>query len=210
MSSLRTAIAMASLWFVPFTLAAQPAGAGANAAPTVEAIWVESEVEFTYMSFTTYYSCDGLRTKLRWLMKEIGARPDFKVNVTGCVGQGPEAMPRVKIKAALPQEATPELLAKLAEGAAQRELVARATGKPDAVSEPTARFPARPRRIELRDRSGSHVEDGDCDLVEQLRDKAFPQLGAKIVDDQMRCMANTVALGGVRLTIEVLEAVPAQ
>lgn len=210
MSSLRTAIALASFWLVPFTLAAQPAGAGADAAPTVEATWVENEVEFTYMSFTTYYSCDGLRTKLRWLMKEIGARPDFNVNVTGCVGQGPEAMPRVKIRAALPQEATPELMARLAEGAAKRELVARATGKADTVDEPTARFPARARRIELRDRSGSHIEDGDCDLVEQLRDKAFPQLGVKIVDDQMRCMPNTVALGGVRLTIEVLEAVPAQ
>lgn len=208
MSSVRTALALASLWFIPFTLAAEPAGA--DAVPTVEAIWVESEVEFTYMSFTTYYSCDGLRGKLRRLMQEIGARPDYKVKVTGCVGEGPEAMPRVKIKAALPQQVTPELLARLAEGATRRELVARATGKSDPLAEATARFPARSRRIEFRDRVGSHFEDGDCELVEHLRDKVFPQLGAKIVDDQMRCMANTVALGGLRLTIEVLEAVPAQ
>lgn len=208
MSSVRAAVAVATLWLVPFALGAAPTAIGSG--PTVNAVWVESEVEFAHMSFTTYYSCDGLRDKLRRLLREIGARPDFKVHVTGCFDQGPEVMPRVKIKAALPQEATPELLARLAEGASQRELVARATGKSDATAEATAQFPARLRRIEIRDRTGSLIEDGDCDLVEQLRDKAFPKLGVKIVDDQMRCMPNTVALGGVRLTIEVLEAVPAQ
>lgn len=208
MSSVRAAIAVASLWFVPFTLVAAPVGA--DAAPTVNAVWVESEVEFTYWSFTTYYSCDGLRDKLRRVLQEIGARPGFKVNVTGCIDRGPEVMPRVKIKAALPQQATPELLARLAEGASQRELVARATGKPDDTAEPTAQFPARPRRVEFQDRTGSLIEDGDCDLVEHLRDKVFPQLGAKVVEDRMRCAPHTVALGGVRLAIEVLEPVPAQ
>lgn len=208
MSSVRAAIAVASLWVVPFAVGAAPAGT--NAAPTVNAVWVESEVEFPYMSFTTYYSCDGLRDKLRRVLQEIGARPGFKVDVTGCVGQGPEAMPRVRIKAALPQQATPELLARIAEGASKRELLTRATGKADGTAEATAQFPARPRRVEFQDRTGSTIEDGDCELVEQLRDKVFPQLGAKVVEDHMRCLPHTVTLGGVRLAIEVLEAVPAQ
>ena len=111
-------IAMVVLGSPPVALS-QVAGTS-EARPIVEAVWVEREIFVTYMAFTTYYSCDGLRDKVRWVLKELGARPDFKVTTRGCIRlSGPEVTPGVRIEAALPLEATPEVLAELASGASK-------------------------------------------------------------------------------------------
>lgn len=209
MNSMRAGIVSACLCLVSLAGSAQPS-VGADTAPTVNAIWVEQDIEFTYMGFTSYYSCDGLRDKLRWVLQEIGARPGYQVRVTGCMDKGPDLIPRVRITAAMLQEATPELLARLAEDASRRELIARAAGKSAEVNEATAQLPARTRRVEFRDRVGSRIEDGECELVEQLRDKVFVPLGARVVEDQLSCVPKTVMHGDVRLLIEVLEPVPPQ
>jgi len=206
MSSLRVGVALVSLGLGPLAVLAQTTAA--DSPPAVNAIWVEKDIEFTYMAFTTYYSCDGLRDKLRWVLKEIGARPGFKVTVTGCMNTGPDVLPHARIRAAMPQAATPELLAELARDSSQRELVARTTGKSADVNEPTAQFRARTRRIEFTDDPLGRIEAGDCELVEQLRDHVFVPLGAKVVEDRMRCTPKQLNLNGVNLTIEVLEPVP--
>lgn len=185
--------------------------AGAAAGQVVDAIWFEREIFVTYMAFTSYYSCEGLRDKVRWVLKELGARPDFRVTTRGCVRlSGPEEMPGVRIVAALPVEATPEVLAELASGAAKRELEARATGQALAEPEATARFPARPRRIEFRSRMNGPLEDGDCELIEHLRDQLMVPLGARIIEDAVRCLPKQVSLGAVRLTVDVLQPIPEQ
>lgn len=206
MSRLRVGVALVSLGLVPVAGHAQTAAADSQ--PTVNAVWVEKDIEFTYMGFTSYYSCDGLRDKLRWVLKEIGARPGFKVTVGGCISTGPDVLPHARITAAMPRAVTPELLAELAKDASQRELVARSTGKTADVNEPTAQFPARARIIEFKDDPLNHIQAGDCELVEQLRDYVFVPLGAKVVEDRMRCTPKQLNLFGVHLTIEVLEPVP--
>lgn len=180
-------------------------------APAVSAIWVEKDISFTYMGLTSYYSCDGLRDKVRWVLKQLGARPGFKVTARGCAElTGPERMPGVRIVAAMPFEATPELLAQQAEDASRRELAARASGKSAEVAEATAQFQARPRRVEFKSSMMSDgLQDGDCELMEQLRDRAFGTLGVKVVEDQLHCVPRQVTIGSVRLAVEVLEPVPA-
>jgi len=206
MGSLRVGLALISLGLAPLAGLAQTAAA--DNPPVVNAIWVEKEIEFTYMAFTTFYSCDGLRDKVRWVLKEIGARPGFKVTVGGCMNTGPDVLPHVRLKAAMPRAATPELLDELAKEASKRELVARSSGKSADVNEATAQFAARTRRIEFKDDPLSHIEAGDCELVEQLRDHVFVPLGARVVEDRMRCTPKQLNLNGVNLTIEVLEPVP--
>jgi len=194
-------------------LAAQEAVATADAAQTVNAVWVQRELTFTYMPRTSYYSCDGLRDKVSWLLKQLGARPDFKVVSRGCIkAQGAEVFPGVKIVAAFPAEATPELLASLASEASKRELEARVGGKQAPVAEATAQFPARVKRVDLRSSASSSnmLQDGDCELFEQLRDQVFGPLGVKVVADQMHCVPRQISLGAVRLSVEVLEPVPAE
>lgn len=203
-----------ALCALPLLAAAQEAARAPEATAAVKAVWVEHKVNFTYMPLTSYYSCDGLRDKVRWILRELGARPGFTVRSRGCVEvQGPELFPGVEIVAAFPAEATPELLQQLADEASKRQLAARATGKPDPVTEATAQFPARVKRVEFRSGTTtlSDLQDGDCELMEQLvRNDVFGKLGAKVVDAQTHCVPRQVTLGAVRMAVEVLEPVPAQ
>ena len=202
-------IAMVVLGSPPAAMSQEAGTAGAG--PAVDAVWMEREVLVTYMAFTTFYSCRGLRDKVAWVLEELGARPGFKVTRRGCVQlTGPEVMPSVRIVAALPVEATPEVLAELASGAAKRELAARATGQAAVEAEATDRFRAAPRRVEFVSRPGGPLEDGDCELIEQLRDQVMVPLGARIIDNGVRCVPRQVRPGAVRLTVEVLQPLPAQ
>jgi hypothetical protein len=203
-----------TLCMLPLLAAAQPEAPAPEPAATVSAVWVERKVNFTYMPLTSYYSCDGLRDKVRWILSELGAKPGFTVRSRGCIElRGPELSPGVEIVAAFPAEATPELLKQLAADASKQQLAARATGKPDPVIEATAQFPARVRRVEFESgRTGlSDLQDGDCELMEQLvRNDVFGKLGAKVVDARTHCVPRQVTLGAVRMAVEVLEPVPAQ
>lgn len=211
----RSAILSVSLGF--FALVPSPglraqATAADAASPARNAVWVQQELTLAYMGFTNYYSCEGLRDKLRWVLDEVGARPGYEIRTTGCVNvTGPERMPGARIVAALPVEATPEVLARLESEAAKQALVARSTGKAEASGDvAVAQFPARPRLVEFRGRPGGRLQDGDCELMEQVRDRVLVPLGARIVDDGLRCAPRSVSPGSLRLTVEVLEAVPAQ
>lgn len=212
MNSLRTLVVTASLLMAHLAAAApstQPGNTG-DAAP-VMAVWVENEVNFPYKGLTAYYSCDGIRLKVGSILKMIGARPGYKVDVRMCPNYPrPEVMPWVYITAALPQPATPELLAELAKPDARQELTSRVQGKPVAAQEPTAQFPARWQQVEIRGTQTGPVQLGDCELVEEMAEMAFAPLGAKVVENQMACVPKQVTPGSVRLTLEVLEPVPQQ
>lgn len=207
---------LVTAWIAMLALGSSPGAvaqdtAVADARPSVDAVWVERDMLLTYMAFTSFYSCRGLRDKVAWVLGELGARPGFKVTTRGCLEvTGPEVMPAVRIVAALPVEATPEVLAQLASGAGKRELAARATGQAVPEPEATARFAATPRRVEFTSRPGGPLEDGDCELIEQLRDQVMVPLGARIVEDGVRCVPRQVRLGAVRLAVEVLQPVPEQ
>lgn len=180
----------------------------ADAAPgVVSAVWMERDVTLNYMGFTSYYSCEGLRAQVTRILKELGARPGFKVTARNCARlTGPEWMPSVRIVAALPVEATPEVLAELESDASKRELVARVQGKsPD---EATAQFAARPKRVEFVSGPMSFLKDGDCELMEQMRDRVFGLLGVKVIESSLQCVPRQVSIGSIRMTVEVLEPVP--
>jgi hypothetical protein len=196
----------------PLAVAAQlpETGSATDAPAPVMAVWVEQKIHFSYMAFTAYYSCEGLKTKVSSILKAIGARPGFKVTARGCMNprNGAEEMPGLDIVVAMPRAATPEILAQLARDASQRELAAKAAGKSVPAAEATAEFPARTRRIDFRDSPTGLVQPGDCELVEQLRDRVFVPLGAKVVVNRMGCVPHTLSNGIIVLSIEVLEPVP--
>ena len=200
-----SATALAFAW----TARAQDPVPAADAPPAVSAVWVEKDLMFTYMGFTSYYTCDGLRDKVHAVLERLGAREGFKVTARGCMNSPrPEWSPAVRIVAAFPAEATPELMAELAASAPERELAARAGGRP--ATEATAQFPARWKRVEFQ--SGPHglreIDDGDCELMEQLRRSVFEQIGVRVLESDVSCVPRQVTLGAVRMAVEVLEPVP--
>jgi hypothetical protein len=176
--------------------------------PPVTAVWNEKEIYLTYTAFTTYYSCDGLRDKVRRILKDLGARPDLKVTTAGCTKvSGPELMPRVRIRAAMPVVATPERIAALAKEAPKKELIARVNkGRTDAY-DATQQFGARPKTIEIKDSVRGPIEAGDCELMEQLSDRVLVPLGIRVLEEDIRCTPHQVNYGSIRLKVEVLEPI---
>jgi hypothetical protein len=194
---------------LPMAGTAQSEDAAVTAPAQVNAVWVEKEIKFHYMGLTSYYSCDGLRDQAKKILTMVGARPDFTVVKRGCAEPyGPEFAPWLRIKAALPVEATPEVLAAMEAERPKQELVARSTGSSAALAEATAQFPARARKVEFAGNPRGPLKEGDCELVEQMLDRVLVPLGVKVVEDRLNCVSHQVMPGSLRLVVEVLEPVP--
>jgi hypothetical protein len=195
-----------------------PAGAqtaadakAAGAGPTVNAVWVEHEFTFTYFGHGTYYSCDGMANKIEYILEALGARPEPKVWVGCTEGPGIQQIPTARIKVAVPTEATPELLAAIEAGKSKRELVAKVQGKDAVVDVAAAQFPARREVVEFVGRRKDHVEDGDCELLEQLLPQVLEPLGVREAPGSSRlmCVPRQAQIGSVQLRLESLHAIPA-
>jgi hypothetical protein len=179
-------------------------------APTVNAVWTEHEFTFTYFGRGTYYACGGLDNKIAYILTELGARPEPWVRVNCLDGTGVQLMPTARIRVAVPTEATPELLAQLEAAQSKRELVARTQGKGTAVDVATAQFPAERRIVEFTGRRIGRIDDGDCELFQQLLPQVLEPLGIREAPgSSLACMPRTSQFGAVHLKLESLHAKPA-
>jgi hypothetical protein len=207
-------LAVAGVGLVPAPAAWAQASAADSAQPgevrpaTVNAVWAEREFSFTYMGMGTYYSCDGLRNKIEYLLEQVGARKDPKV-IVSCFDTGAvEQLPMARIRVAVPVEATPERLAELASDQSRRELVGRVQGNGAAVDTATAQFPAERRVVEFEGRRGKRIEDSDCELLEQLLKQVLMPLGVReLPGSSLQCTPKQSQFGAVRLKLESLHAV---
>lgn len=186
-----------------------PTAAPVPDAAAVNAVWVEQEIRFSYIGYTTYYSCDSVRDKLVYVLKQIGARPDFTVRNSGCTSNsGPEMLAGARIKVAVPRPATPERLAELEKTRSTRELAARVRGSSDTpIAEVTAQFPATPRVVRFRGTRNSRIEDGDCELMSQILRQVLIPLGAReLPGNRLSCSPRQVSSDSVDVRVEILQA----
>jgi len=189
--------------------AADSAQPGEVRPATVNAVWAEREFSFAYMGMGTYYSCDGLRNKIEYLLEQVGARAEPKV-IVSCFNRsgGVEQLPIARIRVAVPVEATPERLAELASDQSRRELVGRVQGNGAAVDTATAQFPAERRVVEFEGRRGKRIEDSDCELLDQLLKQVLMPLGVReLPGSSLQCTPKQSQFGAVRLKLESLHAV---
>jgi hypothetical protein len=177
-------------WIAPITAALLVvsicAGAGppapATASPGDEAAagWVQKEVNFRYVGFTTKYSCDGLRDRMRYILLQLGARDDLKMAGYGCVGvNAPETTPGVRIVMHVLQPGS----------ATGGQAVAAHWKTVDLVANRDLLDAAR-----------------DCELISQLDRDVLPLFAVRHVDYSAACSAGTPLVGGTRLKADVLVA----
>jgi hypothetical protein len=169
-------------------LACLPLAAGAASPDPKEVVahWQKHEIELTYMGFTTRYSCDGLRDKMKLLLKASGARADFKVTTRGCTEPSGrvERFPRVRMVFYAP--ALP--------GARDKD-----------VGEPVL---ARWKPVSLMRQQPRDLELGDCELVEQFRDRVLPAFTTRALTSDIHCIPHQLSGTNFRLSYEVLEGLP--
>ncbi|HEV2285228.1 MAG TPA: hypothetical protein VGR80_04225 [Steroidobacteraceae bacterium] len=162
-----------------------PAGAAdtgaAAAAPDAQpAIWAQKQLNFLFQGFTTHYSCDGLEGKIKHVVKELGARGDFQVHSFGCAEPygRPDPFPSVSIKMSVLQPAPA--------GTAATDVVA-----------------AHWQRTDLHLDKDPVWEAGDCELLEQIKQKLLPLFATRNVDFASNCVPHQLELG-TRLSADLL------
>ena len=144
------------------------------------AVWVQKEVNFRYVGFTTKYTCDGLRDKMRRILLWLGARDDLKLTGYGCIGvNSPETTPGVRIVMHVLQPAS----------ATAGQTVAAHWKTVDVFAAHDLFDAAR-----------------DCELVSQLNRDVLPLFTARDVDYSATCSVHTPLTGGTRLKVNVLVA----
>lgn len=178
--------------------------------PTVEAFWNDYELDFSFMGISTFYSCEGLRDKVKFILSELGARDDLRVTARGCeIGGGVARFPRARIKVALPMAATTENIAELEKDADKRELVARVRGERYVdPGEAAARFPATLETVRISSRDMRRIENGDCELLEQVERSLLPKLNLTPVDSNLSCVPGQARIGEIWLDVRMLKKMP--
>lgn len=193
--------------------------------------WHEHQLSFTYSGFTTKYSCDGLADKVRLLLRSLGARPGFKVTTYGCAALygSPTEFPRVKLQFATLQPAPPAASSVASAQGATGEaptsaavppayghvigreaprLTAPGTALADAAAGANAASTAGTWRQVRFDRDRPRrLEQGDCELLEQFRDRVLPLFSIRAMDDHTRCIPYQVSGASLSLSFEVFAPV---
>lgn len=157
------------------------AGAPSLAQELLAGTWQRHDLRFQYLGFTTLYSCDGLVSKLRVLLKASGARADLQVVEGSCteIGGHPDRF-------------------------AGARLVFHAF-MPAAADSSGSGFGAW-RKVHIADGRPFDLSQGDCELVEQFRDlvlrKAFT---TRNLTDRLVCVPHQ---GGRSFSLDFEVLVP--
>lgn len=161
---------------------AAAAETGVQAARGETAVWTPKELLFIYQGFTTRYSCDGLRDKVRSILLELGAREDLKITETPCSELGrPDPFPGVRIKMNVLQPAGD-----------------------NSAAAGTQSVPAHWKRIDLTPERDAVSAAGDCELIEQVKQSILPLFATRSVEYSSNCLPHQLQIGATRLRAEVL------
>ena len=157
----------------------------ASPAPPAWAVWTPKELRFVYMGFTSHYSCDGLRDKMRVILLQLGARPDMKLRETPCAGQlgRPTEFPGVTVN--------------------MNVLTPFDAAKTNAAETP---LPAHWKSVEISTDRDPLREAGDCELIEQVKSRVLPLFTARNIEYRSTCIPNQLQVGGTQLKADVLIA----
>lgn len=201
----------------PVAAAQQAAGDAASpgGAPE-EGVWVRRELNFTYMGFTSYYSCESLADKLRVLLRLAGARDDLVVRARGCAGGASQVdvMPsaRLEFYTFAPAASAPPVAAPAAAPPAPpAKQLGRDAPKLRRRAEAGAQEPGVGawRKVEIDGRGPRRlVAAGDCELVEQFTRDVLPLFTTRNVDDRTRCTPHQRSAFDVQLSFEAIGPVP--
>ena len=157
----------------------------ADAQDTGQGVWQKHQYSFQFLGFTSTYSCDGLASKIKVLLIAAGARQDAKAVSGGCAqGYGvPDKFARADL--------TFYTLAPAGNG-----------------GDPSTLIKGVWRSVTIADRSPREVAAGDCEVVEQFRDKVLPMFTTRNLDNRMTCIPNQTSGSAINLKFEVFAAVP--
>jgi hypothetical protein len=178
--------AVAALGGLAWGLPANSAAADSSASPLggiVAGSWQHHQVTFNYFGITSLYTCDGLEEQVRGILLYLGARQGAKVYASGCPGpiNAPSRTAWVKAD-----------FYTLAPAAA-------AAGSDTVKASWTA--------VELTPRRPNFMGDGDCELVQGMKDLILKNFSLRNVEYRTSCVPHEVLLDAYAVKGQALKAV---
>lgn len=148
-------------------------------------VWQKHEYRFSYFGFTTTYSCDGLADKLKLLLIAAGARMDAKSQPAACTnGFG-----------------RPDRFA-----SAYLTFYTLAAAGADQVND-AGTVNGNWRVVKFMPRTPSQLGLGDCELIEQFRDRLLPMFSTRNIDNKTTCVPHQLSGSDYSLSFDSFAAV---
>ena len=151
----------------------------------VAGVWQHHKVTFNYMAFTTLYTCSGLEDQVRRILLHLGARNDAKVRAVGCPG---------------PNSSIPSRDAWVNADFYSLAPAADSGGSDTVKAHWTA--------LELTPQRPSFMGDGDCELMDGMKDVIIKNFSLRAIDYRTDCVPHQLWVGGFSIKGESLRAVP--
>jgi len=163
---------------------------------SIDGQWHTQKLEFSYSGFTTLYTCDGLEEKVRDILLAFGARKsDVKVRATGCA-MGDNRPSRFAWVNAEYSALTPSVAGAGASGG-----VAAAAGALPGASTVQGKWAT----VDIAPNRPFYMGDGDCELIEQMRDVLRKGFSLRSADFKATCTPHQITMASYHLKAEVLK-----
>ena len=147
----------------------------------VEAQWEVHLIKFQYAGFSSHYTCDGVESTLRRLLKLIGARDDARVE-TNCHGSNEvKRFHMIKLAFSMPILADKTDLS--------REI-----------------FPAEWQKVRVAGNHSRYLDSGDCELLEHFQRHVMPHLYFRDIKKRVRCIPYRSQFNSLRFDVTALKA----
>jgi hypothetical protein len=171
-----------------FTLLASGACALAADQPppavVVASVWQHHAVRVDYYGLTSLYTCDGLESHVKAILVYFGARKDASVTANGC-SPGPD---------------TPSHFAFV-----HTDFYTLAPSGDANTNDVVA---AQWTSLEMGPKRPFFMGDGDCELVDQLKDLLSKNFSLRDVSYRTDCVPHQIVLNGFSVKAQALKALP--
>ena len=177
------------VWGVLAVLVGSPLGLAAaetTVAPPTDVVtgaWQHHKVTFNYTGLTSRYTCSGLEGHVGQILLHLGARKDLHVSATGCPGPVDAPSRSAWVNADFYTLAP----------------------APDAAGSDAVR--AQWTAMEVAPLRPSFMGDGDCELVDQMKDLITQNFSLRDLEYRARCIPNEVYMGSYAVRGQALRAV---
>ena len=148
-----------------------------SAAETIDAVWKEQKVEFTFLSLGTAYSCDAIQGRIRTLLRHVGAADDLEVTTPPCPG--------------------------IFEPRRRHRVTARFSTLVPATDGDVNTVKAAWTEVELGERHPLSIDGCDCELLKYFRKFLLPVIEHQVIDVKKGCSTSRHSVA-VRLRLKVL------
>jgi hypothetical protein len=154
----------------------------ARSGQIVAGAWQHHKVKFDYVGFTALFTCDGLEDHVRQVLLHIGARKDVRVTANGC--PGPIGAP-----------------SRTAWVTADFYTLAPAAdaGRADTVK-------ARWTPLEVTPRRPNFMGDGDCELIQEMKDAITQNFSLRDVEYRTSCYPRELSIDSFSIKGQALRA----